>query len=100
MQELSISKIMDSNTKNKEVALTKAIVYWKEPLYGRESDTFFSYDKPADRLQENHLPGMAGLVKRIVQKKLGRYKNVIIYRNGDGKTGEKLRQYNEEGKLV
>lgn len=91
---------MNSNDKNKEKALTKAIVYWKDPLNGRDSDTFYSWDKTADKLEGNHLPGMIGLVKRLVQGKLGKYKRVMIYRNGEGKAGEELRRYNEEGKLI
>lgn len=89
---------MNSDLKKK--ALTKALVFWKEPVNGRDISTFYSLDKPEALKESNHLPGMARLVKKIVEPNQGKFKMAIIYRNSEDNRGEELRRYNSEGKQI
>ena len=94
----SIQYPKDMNSDLKKKALTKALVFWKEPINGRDISTFYSLDKPHALQEGNHLPGMARLVKKIVEPNIGKFKRVIIYRNNENNNGEELRRYNSEGK--
>lgn len=80
------------NSRFKDTALTKLIIYWKEAWSGKTSITFYSLDKPRDLQTQNHLPGMYRLEK-LLKRYAGKFKYAFIYRNTPDNTGEELRAY-------
>lgn len=88
---------MNSKLKNK--ALTKLLVYWKEAKNGRSIQTFYSLDNEKALENGNPVPGMNRLYEKLIKKYTGKFHRAIIYENRLDNSGPMLRWYDSDGGL-